>query len=198
MPFIWAGGESMPFSNGEKIILLMLSQMQEHLKIEDTRAPLVRQAIETGNVWAIEHSFPEIFDNNEIAPDIVSVTRDVLTMWLGLEESFAGLSSTDKEWLRTNSGQIGDRVAFPGFSANYEIDYLSTARFIVNVLGEYEHFAGRDLNHSLPHMDTYRRMLPPFQRILNRNSSLALSAQEIAEVFAPLASRQTDVGQMGR
>jgi uncharacterized protein YfbU (UPF0304 family) len=186
----------MLLSNGEKIILLMLSQIHEHLKIEDTRAPLVRQAIETGNIWAVEHSFPEIFDNNEIAPDVVSVTKEVLTMWLSLEESFANLSFTDKEWLKTNSGHIGDRVVFPEFSGNYEIDYLSTARFIVNVLGEYQHFAGRDLNHSLPHMDTYRSMLPPFQYILNRNSSLALSAQEIAEVFAPLAFRQTDVEQI--
>ncbi len=188
----------MLLSNGEKIILLMLSQIHEHLKIEETRASLVRQAIETGNLWAIEHSFPEIFDNGEKAPDVVSVTRDVLTMWLALEESFANLSSTDKEWLKKSSSQISDRVVFPGFSGNYEIDYLSTARFMVNVLGKYEHFADRDLNHFLPHMDTYRRMLAPFERILKRNASLTLSAQEIAEVFAPLASRQTDVLETGR
>lgn len=56
-------------------------------------------------------------------------------MWLALEESFANLSSNDKEWLKKSSGQIGDRVLFPGFSGNYEIDYLSTARFMVDVLG---------------------------------------------------------------
>jgi uncharacterized protein len=178
----------MLLSNGEKIVLLMLSQIQEHLKIEDTRAPLIRQAIETGNVWAIEDGFPEIFDNNEIAPDVVSSTRGVLTMWLSLEESFAALSSADKEWLKINSEHIGDRVVFPGFSGNYEIDYLRAARFIVDVLGQFEHFAGRDLNHYLPHMDAYRRMLPTFERILHEGSSLALTAQQIAEVFAPLAS----------
>jgi uncharacterized protein YfbU (UPF0304 family) len=178
----------MLLSNGEKIVLLMLSQIHEHLKIENTRAPLIRQAIETGNVWAIEGSFPEVFENNEIAPDVVNVTRRVLTMWLSLEESFAELSAADKAWLRTNSDCIGDRVVFLGFSGNYEIDYLRAALFIVDVLGQFEHFAGRDFNYPLPLMDTYRRMLPTFEAILQKGSSLTLTAQDIAQVFAPLAS----------
>ena len=178
----------MLLSNGEKIILLMVSQLHEHLKIEDTRAPLIRQAIESGNVWAIEDSFPEVFDNNEIAPDVVRITRDVLTMWLSLEESFAALSSSEKEWLRANSQHVADRVVFPGFSGNYEIEYLSAARFMVDVLEKYEHFAGRDLNNSFPRMDTYRKMLPTFEAILHKGGCLSLTAQQIAEVFAPLAS----------
>lgn len=178
----------MLLSNGEKIVLLMLSQIHEHLKIEDTRAQLIRQAIETGNIWVIEDSFPEVFEVNEISPDVVRTTRDVLTMWLSLEESFAALSSSEKEWLRVNSQHIGDRVVFPGFSGNYEGEYLSAARFMVDVLERYEHFAGRDLNHCLRHMDTYRKMLPTFEAILHKGCSLSLTAQQVAEIFAPLAS----------
>ena len=37
-------------------------------------------------------------------------------------------------------------------------------------------------------MDTYRKMLPTFEAILHKGSSLSLTAQQIAEVFAPLAS----------
>ena len=64
-------------------------------------------------------------------------------MWLSLEESFAALSSSEKEWLRVNSQRVGDRVVFPGFSVIIEVEYLSAARFMVDVLEKYEHSPAR-------------------------------------------------------
>ena len=44
----------MELRDSEKLILMMLSEIHEHLKIKDGIDPvLVKEAIRTGNTWAI-------------------------------------------------------------------------------------------------------------------------------------------------
>jgi len=42
-------------SQGEKLILLMLCEIQEHLKLKgDTNTELIKEAIYSGNLWGLE------------------------------------------------------------------------------------------------------------------------------------------------
>src|ERR1039458_7871123 len=51
--------KTMKLSQGEKLILLMLCEIQEHLKIEGgTNTKLIQEAILSGNLWGLDWGLP--------------------------------------------------------------------------------------------------------------------------------------------
>jgi uncharacterized protein len=54
---------------------------------------------------------------------------------------------------------------------------------MVEQLGDYELFKGRDFNAHMPTLDAYRRMLPVFDTILHQVSNKDFTAAQIVEVL---------------
>ncbi len=172
-------------SDGEKLILLMLSEIHEHLQIENgTNTALVKEAIYSGNLWGLDWGMPGVYHGTETPEEIVREMVHILAMWQRLEESFSGLNAKDKEWLAKES-DLGKDVKFYGFDGNdhTEVQYISAARFMIEHLDRFPIFKGRDLNAHMPILQAYRRMLPVFEPILMEVSNRDFSAAQIAKVL---------------
>ncbi len=176
----------MELSDSEKLILIMLSEIYEHLEIDgDIDPKFIQSAIHSGNNWGIKRKYTGIFsdsdgNNSSIVPEV----QDILDMWYILEYSYEKLSLEDKRKIKTEAAPFGRAVKFTGFDGNNEADYLNVAYFLVNDLELFSYLKDRDLNAHFYSLDAYRRMLAAYKPI--RSSPTfgdSLSATEIIQVL---------------
>src|ERR1700687_3899114 len=72
--------KTMQLSQGEKLILLMLCEIQEHLKLKgETNTELVKQAIYSGNLWGLDWGMPGVFHGSEIPDNVVREMANILS-----------------------------------------------------------------------------------------------------------------------
>ena len=169
-------------SAGERLILLMLCEIYEHLKIKgETDTKLIKEAIFSGNIWGLEWELTGVFHGDDCREEVVSETVDILQMWERLEQSFIHLSTGDKASL--TDLPFGDDLRFPGFDGNNECDHISVAHFLVDTLGRFKHFKGRAFDAHMQTLDGHRRMLVVFQPILQQVLNKDFSSSQIADVL---------------
>lgn len=175
----------MKVTDGEKLILLMLSELYDSQKIQGEIEPdFIRSAIFSDKMWSIPWKYSGIpFEHHE-TPPVVKEVLDILDMWSLIEYSYDELSSDEKKLLEKKAKPFGKDPKFKGFSGNEEVEYMSTASFIVNKLDRFEEFKGRDFNSHLPSIASYRRMLRAFNEM--KKSSLLnslLDLEQLAELL---------------
>ena len=169
---------------GEKLILLLLCDICDHLKIKgESHTELIKEAIFSGNLWGLDWGLPGVFHDYETPTEVVKESVDVLSMWTRLEESFEHLSDQDKSWLEKQAEPFGKQVRFPGFDGNNESTYISAARFMIDHLDRFQRFKGREMNAHMPTIGFHRRMLAVFDPILKRVLNKDFSAAEISQVL---------------
>jgi uncharacterized protein YfbU (UPF0304 family) len=178
-------GLSMELSNGEKLILLMLSEIYEHLKIEgDIDPKFVRAAILREQTWSLACQYPGIIGSDESkTPPVVKEVQDILEMWELLETSYKRLQPADKARVEKEAEPFGSHVQFRGFDGNKETEYMGTAGFLVNDFERFSTFKGRDLNSHAPSLDSYRRMLTVFQPLRYSHDFDLLNAEQIINIL---------------
>ena len=86
----------------------------------------------------------------------VEETKDILDLWKVVECAYRDLSPDGKESL-VNMFRPGG-ISFQGFDANNEPHYF-IAKFLIEEMGLWQFFAGRELNSHSPSIDAHRRML---------------------------------------
>jgi len=153
----------MKLSDGEKLILMVLADMYKHLEIKGEFDPdFISATISGGHLWGLRWKYTHIpFETSENPPE-VSETVDILDMWSFLEESYGKLSPADNQKVEKEANRTSVRLF--GFDANNE-DHYFIARYLIEQLGRYPSFRGRDLNSPSPRIDGYRRMYRVFEPI---------------------------------
>ncbi|HUK31195.1 MAG TPA: YfbU family protein [Candidatus Acidoferrum sp.] len=171
----------MELSDGEKLILMMLSEIHQKSRIENgVDSKLVQAAILSGNLWALKREFRGIFHGSEPRAEIVTEVLEILDKWRLIERSYGSLSHQDKAQLKTEAEPFGVEVTFSGFDGNYEAEHLGVAGFLVDDLGQFAVFKGRDLNSHVPCVDADRRMLAVFRAL---PPSASLTAADLAKLL---------------
>lgn len=167
-----SGKQPVRFSDGEKVLILLMRDLYSRLKITDVdlEPDFLAEVIWGGHYWAAEWKLPGVFHGHEDDPNDLSVVVDVLDMWDRVEAGFAQLSTRDRVSLEEAAAPFGKNPTFPGFDGNNEAQLLTIADFLVNKMGRFSRFAGRDLNAHMPTIDMHRRMLRVFHPI--RSSSI--------------------------
>lgn len=174
----------MKLSDGEKLILLMLSELYEKLGIEGEVEPeFIKSAIFSDNLWGIPWKYSGIPFEHQKDPEIVREVIDILDMWSFIESSYERLNDEEKEYVKKEAKPFGDNPQFVGFDGNNESSYMGTALFIVNDLQRFEDFKGRNFNSHCPSIDSYKRMLSVFEPIRKNLSYKPLSAEDIALIL---------------
>ena len=172
------------FSDGDKLILRMLCDLYEHQKEDGDFDPMfVRKAINEGHYWALDWEYG--INGDVTSPRVVSEVCDVLDMWSFIERGYEQLSEKDKERVESEAAPFGKDVTFKGFDGNNESEHFSVANFLINDLGRYYRFKGRDLNSHYPGIDGQRRMLAIFKPMLESSSLVGgeLSASQIIDLL---------------
>tara|TARA_B100001059_G_C17747247_1_gene535056 strand:- start:150 stop:701 length:552 start_codon:yes stop_codon:yes gene_type:complete len=174
----------MKITDGEKLILLMLSELYDKLGVEGEVEPdFIRSAIFSNNTWSIPWKYVGIPFEEQDTPEVVKEVLDILDMWSMIERSYEILSNESKEFVEKEASPFGKDPKFPGFDGNNETEYMGTASFLVNDLDRFEEFKGRNFNSHYPSIDSYRRMLSVFKPLLQNLNFQPLSAQNIVDIL---------------
>ena len=129
----------MKITDGEKLILLMLSELYDKLGVEGEVEPdFIRSAIFSNNTWSIPWKYVGIPFEEQDTPEVVKEVLDILDMWSMIERSYEILSNESKEFVEKEASPFGKDPKFPGFDGNNETEYMGTASFLVNDLDGFE------------------------------------------------------------
>lgn len=145
----------------EKLILVMLSDIQEHLGIKGAVDPArIRAAVTSGNTWSLPS-----FHHEEYQKDEADHVKRVLSLWDLIEESIEALDPEERSRLPDGPGWV-DGIRFPGFYNSERGNRCwAIAEHLTEHLGQWPRFAGRvswqhDDAHDLD--ERYDRMLEAY------------------------------------
>lgn len=178
------GIDTVKFSDGERLILMMMRDIYRHLKVEGEIDPeFVGEVISGGHYWAPKWEMEGLFHEEEDDPSDVQFVVDVMDMWGFLERGFEKLSKKDKERVEKETAPFGRRVRFDGFDGNNEASHLGIARFLTEKMKRFSEFAGRELNSHSPTLDMYSRMLAVFKPMRPTLVGVPLDASQIIRIL---------------
>lgn len=178
----------MDFSNQQKLIITLLTEIHANLKITEGLDPeFVQRVVNEGHGWALSWKYEGMFEGSDDSPESVLYVADVLEMWSFLEDSYNQLDVSDQKVLAEKADPFGGSVQFHGFDGNNESEYRAIARIFIDDLDRWSEFKGRGLNSHSPTTDVYRRMLPVFTDIRSKKNKEHdygfFGVDELAEVL---------------
>jgi uncharacterized protein YfbU (UPF0304 family) len=173
----------MNLSDGEKLILFMLSEIYEKLRVDGEIDPkFVAKALRSGHLWAIKRKYYGIYDalaNNN--SDVVKDVAAILVMWDVMEAAYDRLTKDQKDELHRQTGL--KEVKFVGFDANTEEHHYGVLMFLIDEMDEFSTFKGRDLNTNQPAVGSYTRMLAVFKTLGRTLSGRSFNARELIQIL---------------
>lgn len=169
------------FSDGEKMLMLMMGDIYKHLGIKDaeTNPQFLAEVIYGGHYWAPKWDMQGVFHDHVDDPADLSHVVDVLDMWSFIEEAYERFSPAERAQIAADVGPLGEHVAFHGFDGNNEASQMSIARFLIDNMGRFQRFKGRELNAHHPTEDRYRRMVGLFMPMRANLIGHGLSAAQV-------------------
>ncbi|HEY4395012.1 MAG TPA: YfbU family protein [Polyangia bacterium] len=188
-----ASGEVVDFTDGEKLLVIMLRDIYKHLKLSkgEIDPDFVGDALWGGHTWALKWRMTGLYHGHEDDVRDVRFVLSVLAMWDHLERGFEKLSKKGREAVAKEVGPLGEHVTFRGFDGNNEAIHMGIAHFFVEKMDRFARFKGRDFNSHMPMIGSYRRMLAVFDQ---KQKSLAMGGElGVGEIAAILdAQRHPD------
>jgi hypothetical protein len=182
--FVVEGRIEVKVSDGEKLILLMLSEIYAKLDIDGAIDPgFVKSAILRDHLWSIPWKYPGLPFEGQKMPKLVKEVIDILDMWSLIETSHRALSEAAKAKLAEDIVPFGHNPKFHGFDGGTEAKHVSVASFLINDLGIYEEFRDRSMNSHIARLETYQRMLSVFESVRGNVSSGVLGYAELKAVL---------------
>jgi len=151
--------------DGDRLLIMMLRDIQKSLKIKggEIDSDFVAEAIWGGHYWALDWQYTGLFHDHFDSREAVSEVVNTLDMWWFIENAYERFSAEDKKRIETEVGPLGKNPRFSGYDGNYETEYMSIARFLVEKMGRFESFKGRDFNSHYPVVERSRRMTAEFE-----------------------------------
>ena len=179
------GDGSIKVSHGETLILAMLRELYDHLKVKDSEMDpqFVEEAIAGGHFWALAWKYGGLIHGHADREEDVKEVVDVLDTWSFIESGHARLSDEEKREVEEKVGPRGRHVEFRGFDGNNEFKHLDISRFLINRLDRFTTFKDRDLNSHFPTLKRYRRMCEIFGPMRENLVGRELSCPEIIKLL---------------
>lgn len=170
----------MKLSDGERLILAMLSDVYRHFNINgEIDSKLVMAAMHSGNLWGLKLRYSGLFDVSEAEESVIQFVVDTLDMWGTLELAYEELPTPERKRVDDEVKPFGDPVRFRGFDGNNETEYYGVASFLINDLKRFQTFKDHRLNSHVPCVDAYRRMLDEFLPIRDKMHGTRMTADQI-------------------
>jgi uncharacterized protein YfbU (UPF0304 family) len=156
---------SVRFSDGEKMLMLMMQDVMKGLKIKDpdVDADFLAEVIYGGHYWAPKWKMQGVFHDHVDSDSDLKHVVDVLDMWSFMEEAYERLKAPQKATFTEQVGPWATDLKFSGFDGNNESSQMGIALFLVEKMDRFSRFKGRDLNSHCPTQGRYSRMLTLFE-----------------------------------
>lgn len=175
----------MKFNNGEKLILVMLSEVYKKLGVEGEIDPeFVKKAIFRDHTWGLRWKYHGIFgESKDDDPPAVNEVVKILTMWRAIEGAYKKLPMEDQEKLKKDAGYFEDDIGFCGFDGNDEAEHLSITTFLTKDLGLFDEFKDRNINSHTEMLPRYRGMLSMYELSLENLRNRSFNASELLAIL---------------
>lgn len=180
-------------SNTEKLMLWMLSQIRRDLvaarddqkdaKYDLKDLDLIDEAIYGGHFWGLTWEMSGIFHDHVDDPRHVRDVVDILDTWNFIERAYEGFNPEQKQSLESQLDVWGKDPKFYGFDGNNETEHMGIARFLIDRLGRFERFKGRDLNSHMPTVSRYLQMARRFENIRPNLHGRELNVTEMIDLL---------------
>lgn len=176
---------SVNFSDGEKLLFMVLRDMckQLNLKKGETDLDFISSVIYGGHYWAPRWDMNGLFHDHRDKESDVSFVASVLDMWRFIESSYAKLTKKEKSQIVADVGPWATDVKFVGFDGNNESALMTIAMFLVDDMGRFSEFKGRDMNSHCPKSGDYRKMLTVFEPMRASLIGVPLSATQVTKIL---------------
>lgn len=181
--------EGFRLNNTDKLTVWMLSeimknQLKDRKEQRDTQyemktVNLIQEALYGGHYWALNWEMTGIMHDHVDDPKKVRAVVDILDMWNFIERAYENLDESSRVKLEEEVGFRGKEPKFYGFDGNNETEYMGIGIFLVNQLGRFERFKGRDFNSHMPTVSRYRAMTRTFDKIRPLLSGRELGLAEL-------------------
>lgn len=173
------------FSDGEKLIFMVLRDMSKQLNLKkgETDLDFMADVIYGGHYWAPRWTMPGLYHDHQDAESDVRFVVNVLDMWSFVESGYGKLAKKDKDQIAADVGPLGRSVQFIGFDGNNESELMGIAMFFVNDMGRFVQFKGREMNSHVPMAMAYRKMFAAFEPMRASLVGASLSAAQITKIL---------------
>lgn len=185
--------EGFRLNNTDKLTIWMLSEIlknqikergnQRDAQYDMKTVDLVQEAIYGGHFWALLWEMTGVMHDHVDDPKKVRTVVDILDMWNFIETAYQGYTDEEKRAVEAAVGIWGKDPKFHGFDGNNETEYMGIARFLVEKLGRFQDFKGRDFNSHSPTVARYIGMARRFQDIRKNLIGREMSSGEMIEVL---------------
>ena len=168
----------MQFSDGERLIAVMLAEVMQALKLDRELDPaLIKSLVTNNDDWALKRKYPGLFSSQCPTEEVVSETSEILWMWGIIEHSIRQLKGAEaaeaKGW---------HWAKFGGFDANHD-DHYGVALTMIEGLDEFEDLKSHGLNsHSQSSLPRYRQMYKKFDGHLSAGNAAPLSFEALRDL----------------
>lgn len=168
-----------------KILENQISERQDHrdAKYDMRTVKLIQEAIYGGHFWALRWELTGVIHEHVDSPKKVRAVVDILDMWTFVEHAYEGFSNADRKRIEDEVGFRGKNPKFLGFDGNNETEFMGIARFLVEQLGRFEQFKGRDFNSHMPTVSRYLRMAEAFETIRKGLIGRTMSPDEVIQIL---------------
>lgn len=179
----------MKLDPAQRLMLVMLADISKKLEIDDGISPsVIERAIASDNTWALDWEYSGVLGYEaDPTPRHVRQTSNILDMWHLLEISYKKLSNDEKRQLEESVGVFGKDVEFSGFDGNNETEHFGAAGLMIDTLGRFQHFKGRDLNSHCPTVASNLRALSVFDEIRASVFNRTLTHHEMTRILKAYA-----------
>lgn len=173
------------FSDGDKMLMLMMSDLFKALKIKnpESNPEFLAKVIYGGHYWAPKWDMQGVFHDHVDNPSDVNHVVNVLDMWSFMEEAYSRLTPAQKLTITEEVGPWATDVQFAGFDGNNESSQMSIARFLIEEMNRFSRFKDRDMNSHSPTYDRYSRMYELFEPMRASLIGGGLSLQQLVTLL---------------
>jgi uncharacterized protein len=154
-------GANMTLSDGEKLILAMLCDIQKALGVRGAIDPDTLSAALLGGA-DVELDLNGATGGRQAGERVAAEVGDILDMWSAIERAYKHLTLDQKREVEAGAGPLGRGVRFSGFDGDSEMQYRQAAQTLIDSVERFERFQGRNLEATMPALMGYRRMLRLF------------------------------------
>ena len=173
------------FSDGEKMLMLMMGDLFKAMKIQDPESnpEFLAKVIYGGHYWAPKWDMQGVFHDHVDNPRDVTHVVNVLDMWSFVEEAYSRLTPAQKLIITKEVGPWAADIQFAGFDGNNEASQMSIACFLIEEMNRFSRFKGRDMNSHSPTFDRYSRMYELFKPMRASLAGGGLSLQQLVALL---------------
>jgi len=168
-------------TDAQKLIAAMLADLARPTDKRELEHEEIIGAITSGRTWSLRWKYHYLFEDHEDHPEKVTQVVKNFDMWRFIERATASWDASQKADYESQVKEYDHDPKYHGYDGNYDPEY-GIAQHMVENLGRWSEFSGRDHNSHMPTANKYALMEATFRPLLPTLTNRNLSPSEVANI----------------